>query len=257
MAVWDRFITERDRQVFAKAGYGARGGFGRRPAVVVVDVNYAFCGERPLPILESIERYHNSCGQEAWEAVARIQELLGAARAKGVPVFFSTGARPAAGLFGRGRWANKNRRTVEDVDDRRANEIVAPLAPQPGEIVIEKDKPSVFFGTGLASYLVDLGVDTLLVCGTTTSGCVRATVVDAFSLNYRVTVVEDATFDRGQASHAINLFDMSQKYADVVPTREVNAYLARLPDHVFDVDLRELASASPGIESGAAGGARP
>jgi maleamate amidohydrolase len=214
--------------VFDTAGYGVRAGFGQKPALLVVDVNYRFCGDRPLPILESIERYRNSCGEEAWAAIPRIQELLAAARSSGTPVMFSTGAPSQNGLFGRGRWASKNNRNAEDLENTDGNRVVAEIAPQPGEIVIEKDKPSVFFGTSLTSFLIDLGVDTLLVCGTTTSGCVRATVVDAFSLNYRVTVVEDATFDRGQASHAINLFDMSQKYADVVPTSEVSAYLARL-----------------------------
>lgn len=235
MAVWDEFITERDRSVFAGAGYGVRGGFGQRPALVVVDVNHRFCGDRPLPILESIQRHRNSCGEEAWAAIPRIQELLAGARSRDVPVFFSTGAPSKRGLFGRGRWASKNGRVAEDLEDPAwGNQIVAQIAPQPGEITIEKDKPSVFFGTSLTSFLVDLGVDSLLVCGTTTSGCVRATVVDAFSLNYRVTVVEDATFDRGQASHAINLFDMSQKYADVVPTDEVVGYLASLPEPVAE-----------------------
>jgi maleamate amidohydrolase len=233
MAVWDEFITERDRKVFADAGYGSRGGFGERPALLVVDVNHRFCGDRPLPILESIQRHRNSCGEEAWSAIPRIQELLAAARARGTPVFFSTGAPSKGGFFGRGRWASKNDRVAEDLEDPAwGNQIVAQIAPQPGEITIEKDKPSVFFGTSLTSFLIDLAVDSLLVCGTTTSGCVRATVVDAFSLNYRVTVVEDATFDRGQASHAINLFDMSQKYADVVPTSEVVAYLASLSEPV-------------------------
>src|SRR5436190_5719776 len=108
MAVWDEFITERDRQVFADAGYGSRGGFGERPALLVVDVNHRFCGDRPLPILESIQRHRNSCGEEAWAAIPRIQELLAAARARGTPVFFSTGAPSKGGLFGRGRWASKN-----------------------------------------------------------------------------------------------------------------------------------------------------
>ena len=98
------------------------------------------------------------------------------------------------------------------------NEIVTPIAPGPKDIVVLKQKPSGFFGTNLASYLTLLGCDSLIVTGTTTSGCVRATVLDAFSLNYRVALAEEGCFDRSQASHAINLCDMNAKYADVVKT---------------------------------------
>ena len=96
-------------------------------------------------------------------------------------------------------------------------------------MVIRKDKPSVFFGTPLMSYLHELQVDTLLVTGTTTSGCVRATVVDAFSYNFKVVVVEECVFDRGQASHQVNLFDMQAKYADVVSLEDALRYLDKLP----------------------------
>jgi nicotinamidase-related amidase len=102
------------------------------------------------------------------------------------------------------------------------------IAPLPGEPVIKKAKPSAFFGSPLASYLPPLGVDTIVVAGTTTSGCVRATVVDAFSLNYRVIVAVDAVFDRGELAHAANLFDMHAKYADVVAVSEIVDYIERL-----------------------------
>jgi nicotinamidase-related amidase len=115
------------------------------------------------------------------------------------------------------------------------NEIVAPLAPAPQDIVVLKQKPSGFFGTNMASYLTLLGCDSLLVTGTTTSGCVRATVLDAFSLNYRIALAEEACFDRSQASHAINLCDMNAKYADVVKTSEILAYLEKLPVGMFDL----------------------
>ena len=95
------------------------------------------------------------------------------------------------------------------------------IAPGPRDIVIKKQKPSGFFGTNLASYLTLLGCDSVIVVGTTTSGCVRATVVDAFSLNYRVILAEEGCFDRSEASHAVSLCDMHAKYADVVPTAEI------------------------------------
>ncbi|MGX7677483.1 isochorismatase family protein [Jatrophihabitans sp. DSM 45814] len=126
-----------------------------------------------------------------------------------------------------GRWLSKNTRRSEDsrADQTRRYDIVEPLTPQPSDVVIQKTKPSAFFGTPLLPYLIDLGVDTLICCGTSTSGCVRSTVVDAFSNNLRVIVVEDATFDRVQTSHQLNLFDMDQKYADVMPFAEVRDHL--------------------------------
>jgi len=115
------------------------------------------------------------------------------------------------------------------------NAIVDMIAPGPRDLVCYKQKPSGFFGTNLASYLVLLGCDSLIVTGTTTSGCVRATVLDAFSLNYRITLAEEGCFDRSQASHAINLCDMHAKYADVVKTAEVLAFFHGLEAGLFDL----------------------
>jgi maleamate amidohydrolase len=115
------------------------------------------------------------------------------------------------------------------------NQIVSTIAPGPKDIVIRKQKPSGFFGTSLTSFLTLLGCDSVIVVGTTTSGCVRATVVDAFSLNYRVILAEEGCFDRSQASHAVSLCDMHAKYADVLPTAEILAYFDRLPADLFDL----------------------
>src|SRR5688572_5628501 len=98
----------------------------------------------------------------------------------------------------------------------RGNEIVAEVAPLPGDVVIHKGASSAFLGTPLTMLLRDLGVDTVVCCGETTSGCVRATVVDASSLRFHVAVVAECCFDRTQMSHHVSLFDMDQKYADVV-----------------------------------------
>jgi maleamate amidohydrolase len=110
----------------------------------------------------------------------------------------------------------------------KGSEIVADISPQKHDFIILKKKPSVFFGTPLMSYLNKLDIDTVLVTGGTTSGCVRATVIDAFSYNFFVGVIEDCTFDRGEVTHAINLFDMDMKYADVMALHEVLAYLKRI-----------------------------
>ena len=111
--------------------------------------------------------------------------------------------------------------------------------------MIKKQKPSGFFGTNLASYLTLLSCDSVIVVGTTTSGCVRATVVDAFSLNYRVTLAEEGCFDRSEASHAVSLCDMRAKYADVLPTSEILSYFDQLPADLFDLPAGARSPASP------------
>lgn len=230
--IWDKFLTERDKAVFEAAGYGARQGFGKRPALLVIDVNYNFCGDKPEPILDSIKRWRNSCGEDAWDSVAEIRKLVDKAHGKGVPVIYTTGVRRSDN-WDAGSWAWKNTRNAEDATVNSSNidgnEIVAEIAPSPKDIVIEKRKPSGFAGTDLSSYLNLLDCDSLILTGTTTSGCIRATVLDAFSLNYRVSVAEEGCFDRSEASHAINLCDMNAKYADVIQTQEVLDFFETLP----------------------------
>jgi len=236
--IWNKFLTERDKQVFAAGGFGSRQGFGKRPVICVVDVNYNFCGDRPEPILESIKRWRNSCGEEAYEGIKAIKRLLTAGRAKGLPVIYTTGIRRADN-WDAGGWAWKNKRTIERQKVQATNEsgdtIVPEIAPQPQDIIIYKQKPSAFAGTPLMSYMMLLGADSILLTGTTTSGCVRATVLDAFSLNYRISLAEEGCFDRSQASHAINLCDMNAKYADVVKTAEVLEFFDTLPSGQYDL----------------------
>ena len=89
--IWNKFLTERDKAVFGNSGYGARQGFGKRPALLIIDVNYAFCDERPMPILESIKKWRTACGEDAWEAIPVLQKLIESCRGKGVPVIYTTG----------------------------------------------------------------------------------------------------------------------------------------------------------------------
>jgi len=236
--VWNEFLTERDKAVFAASGYGARGGFGNRPALLVIDVNYAFCGDKPEPILDSIKRWRNSCGDESWTSVAMIRKLIDKSHEKGVPVIYTTSVRREDN-WDSGSWTWKNNRSEEApraaASNVKGDQIVDEIAPAPQDIVVYKQKPSGFFGTNMASYLTLLGCDSVIVTGTTTSGCVRATVIDAFSLNYRVALAEEGCFDRSQASHAINLCDMNAKYADVVKASEVMDYLEGLPSGMFNL----------------------
>lgn len=234
--IWDAFLTEQDKEVFHVSGYGAMQGFGKRPALLIIDVSYGFTGDRREPILESIKRWPNSCGATAWDAVDVISSLSGAFRARRLPVIYTTGVvRPDN--WDAGSWAWKNTRTSESVprptNELDANQIVAEIAPQPQDVVVYKQKPSGFFGSNLLSYLVLLGCDSVIVTGTTTSGCVRATVIDAFSNNFRVSVVEDGCFDRSQASHAISLCDMNAKYADVISSDDVLNFIPSLGPDLF------------------------
>ena len=235
MATWDDTLTPRDKDVFALSGYGKRAGFGQRPAVLVIDVNYNFVGDKPEPILESVKRFRNSCGAEGWEGVRHIAELLKEARKKHLPTFYTTGHDDRNNTVAFGRWQAKNSRSTEDMSDSwdKGNEIVAEISPQAGDIVVRKQKPSAFFGTPLMSMLNEAHADSVLVAGTTTSGCVRASVIDAFSYNMKVSVVEECVFDRGQASHKINLFDMAMKYADVISLTETIDYIRGLPDNLY------------------------
>jgi nicotinamidase-related amidase len=250
--IWDQYLTERDKQVFKTSGFGAKGGFGKRPALLIIDVSYGFCGEQPEPILDSIKRWSNSCGAESWDAIAAIKSLGEAFRERKLPVIYTTGVTREDG-WDIGSWAWKNTRTAESTpkpnQTRDANEIVEEIAPQPQDLLCLKQKPSGFFGTNLAAYLQLLGADSVIVTGTTTSGCVRATVLDAFSLNFRVAVAEEGCFDRSQASHAINLCDMHAKYADVVPTAEVIAYVQTLGYDLFpNLPKGAQETAAPGLK---------
>jgi nicotinamidase-related amidase len=211
--------------VYEAAGYGRKGLRGSAPAVLVIDVTYGFIGREPLPILESIARYPNSCGERGWAAMERIDRLLERARAMSLPIYYTAGVTDHA-VQHAGRWREKHPRTLEQPSD--AQVIPGRIAPRDGDVVIRKTKPSVFYGTPLLASLVDRRADTVIVTGCTTSGCVRATVVDAFSNGFAAIVVEDGVFDRGELSHAVNLFDMDQKYADVIDLDQTLAYLDAL-----------------------------
>ena len=226
---WERSIPAEDLALFEKAGWGQPVGIGSRPVLVVIDVNKNFCGDRRQSVSDSVERWRASCGEAAWDAMPVIRKLLDTARARSFPVIYTTGVTlPKAEGWRGGRWNDKNTRRTEELEDAALGQsIIEEIAPQEGELVLPKEKPSAFFGTALASHLVELGADSLIVCGTTTSGCIRSTVVDAFSLNYRVTVIADGTFDRSERVHDVNLFDMDQKYADV---RTLDQVLASLPE---------------------------
>ena len=243
--VWDKYISERDQGVFDAAGFGQNTGFGERPVLMVIDVSYAFCGDKREPILDSIKTWKLSCGEAAWDAMPVLQKLIAAAHAKGIPVMYTTGYG-RDDKWDRGSWVWKNPRgeNLENFKsapktNRDGNDIVDEIAPEDQDIVVLKQKPSAFHEAPTESFLNLLNADSVIVTGTTTSGCVRATAVDAFSRNYRVTVVEDACFDRSDVSHAVSLLDLHAKYGDVLPSETVIDYIKNLPDNLFDLPSGE------------------
>ncbi len=222
MRPWQTVFPELDRQVYAKAGFCDRQPFGQRPALLIIDVVESFTGTRPEHVLDSIDEYRMSCGDPAWQALDCIRRLLDACRAQRLPVVYTKGDVTDKYFCGD---------SVKGTDPSEVARLygapIAPsIAPLPTEYVLEKTKASAFFGTPLASYFYRLGVDSLLVCGTSTSGCVRASVVDAFSNNFTVFVVEEGCFDRSPFSHLVNLFEMNAKYANVITLDEALAYVA-------------------------------
>ena len=210
-------VPDSDLAMYRKAGFGHPIGWGRKIAIVVVDMTRAFTEDRFA--LGSARM-----GQVALRGIAR---LLDIARPVGVPVFF-TKMVPFRSRTEAGRWYDSCPGIFGRPDDPAAHdsaEIPPEIAPRPGEPVIVKGKPSAFFGTQLHSMLTYHNVDTLIVTGMVTSGCVRATVDDAFSHYYRVVIPEECVADRAEVPHQVNLFDMDMISADVLPLREVVAHL--------------------------------
>lgn len=221
---WPEAMSASDREAYRRAGFGSSVGFGTRPAILVIDVQHRTVGPRK-PVLEAIEdSYPTACGEHAWTAIDRIALLLAAGRARDIPILFPCVAPKTSanlGAFGR---INP---LVGGVD-QRGYDFVEEVAPADHELVVPKHAASSFHGTPLAAYLVDRSVDTLVVTGCTTSGCVRATAVDAFSLNFRTIVAMDAVYDRAVLSHQVSLFELGAKYADVMSTARVMEHFRAL-----------------------------
>ncbi len=204
-----------DTDIYQRQGFGRRMGFGKKPALLIIDFNNAF---------NDPEQFG---GGNIPEAIAHTKDLLALARHMELPIAFTTHTYKddgsEDGIF---NLKSPGMRALQP--GTHATAIVEDLAPRPGERVIEKHYPSGFFGTDLAGWLARRGIDTVIVTGCTTSGCVRATVVDAMGHGFRPMVPKECVGDRAEGPHEANLFDMDQKYADVMPVAEVTAELEKL-----------------------------
>src|SRR5690606_17301995 len=174
MKPWDEVIGEEEQRAYAAAGFGRPSGLGSRPALLIIDIQYRTVGTRREPFWEAIKEFPTSCGEVGWKAVDALVPLLALFREKGWPVLYPHVAPKQA--YDGGRLAEKVPAIMGI--SAKGYEFVAEVAPQPEDILLPKKHPSAFFGTALCSHLIDKRVDTVIVAGCTTSGCVRGTVVD-------------------------------------------------------------------------------
>lgn len=205
------------RQEYAAKGLGGRMGFGRRPAIVVVDFIKGFTDPG------------SPFGSDLTAQVEASNTLIAAARTQGVPVIFSTIVYDES-LVDAGLWVRKIASNKWLIEGSEWTDIDPRLVRRPGETVLVKKFASCFFGTDLTSRLQMLQVDTVLIVGCTTSGCVRATAVDSCSHGFHTIVVEEAVGDRAELPHQAALFDMDSKYADVVALDEAVTYVENVEE---------------------------
>jgi nicotinamidase-related amidase len=215
---WKDVVPDADIRLYS--GWRRETFVGARPALVAIDLYDLVYRGGPHSPYELNDRFPNTCGIYAHRAIAPTKRLFEAARAAGIPIFYSTqDTRPN----NRPPGAHATRRQRPVPNDGWG--IYHEFAPQPSDIVLYKQRASAFQGTPIFSHLALLGVQSLIVCGESTSGCVRASVVDAYSNGFHVSIVEECTYDRAELTHKVNLFDLHHKYADVMHIEEVLAHL--------------------------------
>lgn len=201
-----------DVNVYRQQGWGQRLGFGKSCALVVIDFTQGFADPQILG------------GGNIAQAIEATGPVLSAARQAGIPIAFTRHVYAADGSD-RGLFNLKAPILDSLVPDASASQIVAALKPQPGELQLDKRYPSAFFRTDFAGWLTVNGVDTLIITGCTTSGCIRATTVDCLCSGFRPVVARDCCGDRALGPHEANLFDLQQKYADVIESGAVIQHL--------------------------------
>jgi nicotinamidase-related amidase len=207
-------MAEDKRSIYKRSGLGHRIGYGKHPALLVIDMQIGFTAPEKSPLAGNLD-----------SQVVAIKRLLLAARNSRAPIVFTVvGYDPQVPGDG-GLWPEKAPTLLELKLGSDLVKLDPRLERRPEDLLLVKKYASAFLGTPLASTLVSRGVDSLLVTGCTTSGCVRATVMDALAHGFRPIIPEEAVGDRAQEPHEANLFDMDSKYGDVVPLSEALAHL--------------------------------
>ena len=223
MAIWDNILSEHDRNVLKARPSRSSRGLGERPAVLVIDMNCGAVGEN-RPNYEQVGEFPGACGLFAWTAIPHMQEVIRAAREADLPVVYTKLIFKVTHDLPRAKDPNYRFSELSP-----QSEILPEIAPQPGDLMIETQQHSGFCQTPLLPVLLNKKVDTLIVIGASTSGCVRATIVDATTYQcFKVAVVEDAVCDSFELSHQAALFDLQRMYCDVVPAKEAIEYIAEV-----------------------------
>ena len=218
MRPWDRYLDDDARGVIAKARFSRRIGLGKKPCIVAIDCQKYMVGEEGAD-----ESWPSSCGAFGRANLERGAHLVSSAQQMGIPVFFTlfeldpSGAD--IGVYGRKRDLLQSDKWC--LAGTEGAELAESFTPSARDIVFVKKKPSGFHGTPLLGYLIERAIDTVIIIGGATSNCIRATVFDSASYNFRTIVAEDAVFDRIPVSHAMSLFDMDRQFADVLPVDDI------------------------------------
>jgi nicotinamidase-related amidase len=216
---WKDVISPEILEVYS--AYQRKTFVGPRPALLAIDLYEVVYRGGPQPPHTLAKTHPNSCGEYAHAAIEPTKRLFDAARAAELPIFYSTGDTRTSS---RPNFITATKRVRPPVDP--SDYAIRPeFKPQPGDVVITKQRASAFYGTPLLAHLTQLGIQTLVICGESTSGCVRASAVDAYSNGFHVVLVEECCFDRSLLSHKVNLFDMHHKYTDVMHVDEIIAHL--------------------------------
>jgi len=217
---WKDLVDQEILEIYAS--YHRETFIGPNPALLVIDLyNRAYTGG-PGPVAEANRRSPGACGDNAWNAIAPTVQVIAGARKAGIPVAYCTGSVREGRVQSTFRSESERQPFAGDLD------IKQDFAPEAGDIVVRKERASAFYGTPLSAQLRMLGVQSLISFGESTSGCVRASVVDGYSDGFKMTVVEECTFDRSWLSHKVNLFDLHHKYADVMHVGQVLSHLEEL-----------------------------
>ena len=215
---WKDVIDAETLEIYAP--YRRKTKVGPKPAILAIDLyKSAYIGGNK-PVIETNREWAGSCGENAWRAMEPTQRLFAAARKVGVPVIYTTRHVDTGKIHSTNRDRKNSRTDMYDIQPE--------LAPEPGELVIYKERASAFFGTPLIARLRQAGIESLIICGESTSGCVRSSTIDAYSHSFHNVLVEECTFDRSTIIHKVNMFDLHHKYADVMVVEEVIAHLESL-----------------------------
>ena len=217
---WRDVVSEETLEVYRP--YVREVGIKGTAALLSIDLFESVFPSGPMSLLEAIRKNPKSCGPYAWEAKPKIKRLIDLARNLGWPIIQTTSDRLLVPEDETRRATNRDESKLSISQIKSDFAIDEYFEVQPEDRIVYKGRASAFFGTDLADHLEASGIETLVICGESTSGCVRSSAVDGFAYGFHVVVVEDCVFDRHLLSHKISLFDLHHKYADVIPLEDLN-----------------------------------